>query len=438
MKQLKKMLKNNKGVTLVELIISTAILFLIITAFLSMVTSATKMFARGSRDLDVQEEAQSVTNQIESLLSDANLYAGQSGNEIFIVNEDLVHVISERSDGVYYTIYNFPATQDPTTENVKTLLTNNPGALKVNTYMSSALLSKRMTNLSLNTSSLDSDNVVYLSMSYKNQDRQIDVNQSVFLRNEPGSGGGHGHNDPVDNDFDAELFVLRYKTHNLKSEFGISSINSNGSTPAISGADASKYDVDISAGTIALKGDVATNASSAGGATITCTKGGQPYKIRLSFDPVSIGIDGATLQTASVRTQDVESVVDYIAAKGFDTKSSQVKYEISLRVGPNYQLKNNSGNYVDALSTGKVSITSGDGTAQSVIEGDKHFYQGGSDKGYFKGTFRLCTDTQSNHLRFRQTGQGLAIPAGAVPYYDIKVYKGNAVLASTTIKILSP
>ena len=131
MKRLKSMLKNNKGVTLVELIISSAILLLIITAFLSMIASATKMFARGSRDLDVQEEAQSVTTQIENLLADANLYAGQVGNEIYIVNEDLVHVITETSNGVYYSNYEFPATQDPTTENVKTLLAaNNTAALK--------------------------------------------------------------------------------------------------------------------------------------------------------------------------------------------------------------------------------------------------------------------------------------------------------------------
>ena len=438
MKQLKRMRMNNKGVTLVELIISTAILFLIITAFLSMVASATKMFARGSRDLDVQEEAQSVTNQIESLLSDANLYAGQSGKEIYIVNEDLVHVITERDNGVFYSIYTFPATQEPTSENVKGLIASNPSALKTNTYMSSALLSKRMKDVTLNTSQLDSDNVVYLSMKYKNQEREIDVNESVFMRNKPGLGGGGGHTSPPDNDFDAELVVLRYKKHNLISEFGVTKINTNGSSPAISGADASKYDVDVAAGTVAIKGSVGLNQASAGGATITCTKNGQPYKIRLSFDPISIGIGSGGVQTVSIRTQNVESVVDYISAKGFDTKANNVKYEIRLKIGPNYKLKNSSGSFVDYLTTGKVKISGGDGTAQSAIEGDQHFYQGSTDKGYFKGTLRLCTDSESNHLRFRQFSQGMSIPGGAEPYYDIKAFYGDVLIAETTIKVISP
>ena len=72
----KNIVKDNKGLTLIELLVSSAILLLIITAFLSMLASAAKMFAKGSRDLDVQEEAQIVTNQVEALLTDCEVYAG--------------------------------------------------------------------------------------------------------------------------------------------------------------------------------------------------------------------------------------------------------------------------------------------------------------------------------------------------------------------------
>ena len=419
MKQLKKMLKNNKGVTLVELIISTAILFLVITAFLSMVGSATKMFNRGQRELDVQDEAQIVTNQIESLLSDAHLYAGQVGNEVFIVNEDYVHVVSQTNDGVYYTIYNFPAAQEATTENVKDLLTNDPGSLKVNTYMGRSLLSKRMTNLTLDNSKLDDDNVVELSMTYKNQEREIPVSQSIFLRNKPGSdGNGHG-NSNTDNDFDAELVVLRYKRHNLKTEFGVTGIKKNGSSAVISGADAGKYDIDVSTGTIALKNSVAKDAASAGGATITCVKGGQDYKIRLSFDPCTVGIQTTnnTNQVVSLRSQNVEQANDYIAIKGFDTHSTDVYYTVSLQISPNYTFTSGS-----TLSTSRYTSSGGQLPAQGDLEGDKQFAGGG----YYKGVYRLMLDNQSNHLIFRQLSQCDRVERGGhgnkpVPIYTIKV-----------------
>ena len=436
MKRLKSMLKNNKGVTLVELIISSAILLLIITAFLSMIASATKMFARGSRDLDVQEEAQSVTTQIENLLADANLYAGQVGNEIYIVNEDLVHVITETSNGVYYSNYEFPATQDPTTENVKTLLAaNNTAALKGPVHLSSALLSKRMNHLALNTDNLDSDNIVYLSMSYKNQDREVAVNESVYLRNEPGTGGGHGHNVPPDNDFDAELFVLRYKNHNLKTDFGVNKVTS------ISGADASKYDLDINTGVVKLKSSVAIGESSAGGATVTCTKNNQPYKIRLSFDACSIGLQDSNnlAQTVSLRAANVEQANDYIAVKGFDTHSTDVFYTVTLKIAPSYNFT--SGNALTA-SRFTSSATTKQLGEQSILEGDKQFAGGG----YYKGVYRLLLDNQSNHLIFRQLSQCDRVETRTnnkpVPMYTIKVeHKSGTTyetLGETTIKVNIP
>ena len=433
MKQLKKMLKNNKGVTLVELIISTAILFLVITAFLSMVASATKMFNKGQRELDVQDEAQIVTNQIENLLTDAQLYAGQVGNDIYIVNEDLVHVVSQASDGVYYTVYDFPAAEDKTTENVKDLLATNPGALRVNTHLGRSLLSKRMTNLTLDTSDLDDDSIVYLSMTYKNQEREIPVSQSIYMRNKPGSEGGHGHTDPNDNDFDAELTVLRFKTHNLRNEFGIDSISRNGSSPVISGADANNYDIDLSANTIALKSSVSAGASSAGGATITCTKGGQPFKIRLSFDPITIGLSGPDPQTSTVKLANVETSVDYIAIKGFDTHSDKVRYTVSVTVAPSSGASGNT--YSAGTSSNPLKI----GSTVNDIEKSLN-YAGG----YFNGVYRLMLDDQSNHLRFLQTGQGTIQPNGAHPVvvYTINLYYNNGssyqLLGSTRMKIVSP
>lgn len=416
MKRFKSILKSNKGVTLVELMVSSAILLLVISAFLSMVASAAKMFARESRELDIQEEAQIVTNQIEGLLTDASLYAGQVGDEIYIVNEDKVHIVSKEATGTYYSVYDFPSSEDATSENVKDLLTNSPGVLKSGGVQSRSLMSTRLSSLALNTDDLDDGNIVYLSLNYDNMERNYGVNQSIYLRNKPGLSGGSGGSTPVDNDFDAELTVLRYKTYNLKTLFGVSSINSNGSTPAISGADAGKYDVNIANGTVAIKGSVGKDVSSAGGATVTCTKNGSNYKIRLSFDAIEIGLGAGETQTTRVRVRDVEQALDYISVKGFDTHADTVKYVVQVSIN---QLNTSN---VTTIKVGSISapitLTGGNGTSLSDMEKDIRY---NNNANYFKGVYRFCLDDRSNHIILRQFGQGV-FDGNPVVMYNIHVY----------------
>lgn len=440
MKRFKRILKSNKGVTLVELMVSSAILLLVISAFLSMVASAAKMFARETRELDVQEEAQIVTNQIEALLTDANLYAGQVGNDIYIVNEDKVHIVSKESSGVYYSVYNFPSSEEATSENVKALLTSSPNVLKSGGAQSRSLMSNRLSSLGLNTDDLDDDNIVYLSLNYDNMERNYSVNQSIFLRNKPGLNGGSGGSTPVDNDFDAELTVLRYKTYDLKSLFGISKINSNGSTPAISGADAGKYDVNIANATVAIKGNVAKDAASAGGATVTCTKNGSNYKIRLSFDAIEIGLGTGETQTTMLRVRDVEQALDYISVKGFDTHADTVKYVVQVSIN---QLNTSNKTIIKVgAANAPITLTGGNGTSLSDMEKDIR-YNGGSN--YFKGVYRFCLDDRSNHIILRQFGQGV-YDGNPVVLYNIHVYHRTnntnpaayESLGEATIQVLHP
>ncbi|MBR6364514.1 MAG: prepilin-type N-terminal cleavage/methylation domain-containing protein [Lachnospiraceae bacterium] len=426
MKQLKKILKNNKGMTLVELIISSAILLLVISAFLSMMASAAKMFSKGSRELDVQEEAQIVTNQVGALLTDCEVYAGQVGSSIYIVDKDVVHVVSEESDGVFLSTFdNALSEDDNTAENVKTLLATNPNAVKGGST-GRALLSNRVEGLSLNTDDLEDGDVVYLSMNYKNMDREIGVNQSVYMRNKPGTSSDGGNSNPVENDYDAELNVLRYKTYNLCTLFGVSKIKTNGSNIVTSGADAGCYDFNA-LGTVKIKDSVSTSASSAGGCVVTCIKGGNDYKIRLSFDPVVVGLGNGESQLSTVRLQDVEQVCDYISIKGFDTHCSDVKYRISLQIG--------TPGSPDLVSrqTDKISISGGQGSQVNILEQD--FNVSGKT---FKGVFRLCLDDRSTHLIFRQTGQSTEQGKGLVALYTIDVYYKNTLLGTAKVSVRYP
>lgn len=417
----KNILKDNKGLTLIELLVSSAILLLVISAFLSMLASAAKMFSRGSRDLDVQEEAQIVTNQVEALLSDCEVYAGQVGNSIYIVDRDVVHVVSEETDGVFLSTFsNALSEDDNTASNVKALLASNPNSIKGGST-GRALLSNRLQGLSLNTDKLESDNVVYLSMNYKNLEREVGVNQSVFLRNKPGTSISGGGTNPIENDYDAELLVLRYKSYNLKTLFGISSVTGT------SGADAGCYEVSA-LGLLKIKDNVSTSAASAGGCIVKCVKGGAEYKIRLSFDAVAVGLGGDDAQISVVRLQDVEQVCDYVSIKGFDTHSSDVKYTISMRVGQSLTT-----GYLEKKSPDKIALTGGNGTKVDALEGD--FTVSGKT---FKGVFRFCLDDRSTHLIFRQLSQSTEQGKGLVALYTIDVFYKNTKLGTAKVNVRYP
>lgn len=65
-------MKEQKGFTLVEVLVSIAILALVLVAVGSIMVIGSKSFAKGSSDADIQEEAQLAVNQIEDLIIDIN------------------------------------------------------------------------------------------------------------------------------------------------------------------------------------------------------------------------------------------------------------------------------------------------------------------------------------------------------------------------------
>lgn len=67
-----KMMKENRGLTLVELVITIAIVAIVIAAATSFMITGSRSFAKGSADSDLQKEAELTVNQIEDMIIDAN------------------------------------------------------------------------------------------------------------------------------------------------------------------------------------------------------------------------------------------------------------------------------------------------------------------------------------------------------------------------------
>ena len=75
-----KMMKEDRGLTLVELVITIAIVSIVIAAATSFMITGSRSFAKGSADSDLQKEAELTVNQIEDMIIDVN--GGLEVNEV--------------------------------------------------------------------------------------------------------------------------------------------------------------------------------------------------------------------------------------------------------------------------------------------------------------------------------------------------------------------
>lgn len=65
-------MKENRGLTLVELLVTVAILSVVLLVATSFMTTGSRTFARGSADAQVQKEAELAVNQMEDMIIDVN------------------------------------------------------------------------------------------------------------------------------------------------------------------------------------------------------------------------------------------------------------------------------------------------------------------------------------------------------------------------------
>lgn len=65
-------MKEQKGFTLIEVLVSVAILSIVLAGVGALMVTGSRSFAKGSADADIQKEAQLVVNQVEDLIIDIN------------------------------------------------------------------------------------------------------------------------------------------------------------------------------------------------------------------------------------------------------------------------------------------------------------------------------------------------------------------------------
>lgn len=206
-------MKNNKGYTLVELLVTLAVFAIIMAEVGSMMMNSSRLYRNGTYEVELQTEAQQIVQQMEELLIDVN--HSVSTNYQASLSSDFI-TISNNSNGLkddgsgVSTIYNFTVDKDPTLGygNLYFNKTSSDGSPDV----TNVLMGEYVQSISLDMAAYEHD-VVTLIVSMNNGKYGYQASQDIYLRNGVGSGGGGSYNNSAE--YQAELVVLRYKEYDL-------------------------------------------------------------------------------------------------------------------------------------------------------------------------------------------------------------------------------
>jgi len=167
--------KNNKGMSLVEMLASVTILSIVMGGAFWMLSVMTKSFTQSQREVELQNSVQSTYNIVSDLIQEANI-DGTGDSVEFSGNNAVIHVDNVSPTGAkvekYYVL---------TLENNCLYLGENQAASDIAGEPAN-LLAKNVDSYNIDTSTLGNGYVV-LTVTAKSGDKTSTITQNVFLRN---------------------------------------------------------------------------------------------------------------------------------------------------------------------------------------------------------------------------------------------------------------
>ena len=99
---------NNKGFSLIELIITVAILTIITSAILGFIVTGTKSYGNVNEEVELQQEAQLTFNQLSDLIIDSTngikYYYNDNENKIILTDSDITETVTSKTLAIYNTV----------------------------------------------------------------------------------------------------------------------------------------------------------------------------------------------------------------------------------------------------------------------------------------------------------------------------------------------
>lgn len=201
-------LKNNeKGYTLVELLVAMAIFVIVLLEVYSVMANSSTIYRKGGYEVQLQSEAQQVILQLEDIMMDCNgSISYDEATKVLTVSDNVYDPAADSNTAIIYTVKYVPA--DVSVGQYFGMLTYEKtgmtgGAIPLADYVE---------DFSVDMSGYSNDNVT-LNIKLANEDYSYSASEDVYLRNEIGSGGkGEAQNTSSAKKF---LDVKRYEEISL-------------------------------------------------------------------------------------------------------------------------------------------------------------------------------------------------------------------------------
>ena len=187
------MKNNNSGLSLVELVVTMAVLAVASTAIMAFLNSGIRNYQRGKEEADIQYEAQLATNQIVELLIDANKGISYSMDS-WSPWDDSLYSNSDVPDkeNKFFAIYNSDEyylltwNQTDRTISYTEYQKENPGdRYPTKTTSSNELLADSVKEMAIDLQNADTNGRVRLTFTFQKAEngKEYTVNQYVTVRN---------------------------------------------------------------------------------------------------------------------------------------------------------------------------------------------------------------------------------------------------------------
>lgn len=327
-------MRNNKGYTLVELLVTLAVFAIIMGEVGNMMMNSSKLYRNGTYEVELQTEAQQIVQQMEELLIDVNHsvsvnYQESLGSDYITISNNTMGLSGDGD----YTIYNFVVMKDP--ELGYGNLYFNKECSDPLLDVSDVLMAEYVQSISLNMSEYSHD-VVTLNVSMNNGRYGYQASQDIYLRNAVGSGGKGGSGGGT---FDYDLDVLRFREYDLSALYDTEDISFTFAWDSEYEARASNvYEWGNSSHT-KLRTNGITNVDDVEHQYFTLIATGDDgpeptvRRIRVGTKPVEFGTNGVGLMNAYVGTS--MDVISAVPVQGIDvTKADAVTMSLQYYTGP--------------------------------------------------------------------------------------------------------
>ncbi len=198
-------IKNEKGMTLVEVLIAVVITSIVLTTLFSFLNVITRQYTKNNREVSVQNEVQTLMMQLENFIIDAEIDVATvtynaaddepTGIRLYILNDESFNVIGFSSDDrcLYYYEYSDQADnhasddyKNASTRNAKLAAAqvDDDGEVEKNTDLQRYLFAENISVFSPEIHISETENYVSLVLELNNEGEVYRSAKNIFLRNQ--------------------------------------------------------------------------------------------------------------------------------------------------------------------------------------------------------------------------------------------------------------